>query len=60
LGADAFVPVRGGRYSRRELCTGCLVRQECLEVAPADSELLGLLGGTTPAERKALRRGVVA
>jgi hypothetical protein len=33
VGADAFVVDRGARYSRRELCTGCTVREQCLEVA---------------------------
>jgi len=61
VGADAYVPAVGGHYSRhqRELCASCPVRPECLEVALADRELVGLWGGTTPAERKVLRRGVV-
>ena len=44
----------------RALCAACPVRQECLEVALADSDLLGLWGGTTDAERRELRRSRVA
>jgi len=42
----------------RELCETCPVRQECLETALADSDLMGLWGGTTDAERRELRRAV--
>jgi WhiB family redox-sensing transcriptional regulator len=44
----------------RDLCQGCTVRQECLDVALADPDLTGLWGGTTPKERKAMRRRPVA
>jgi Transcription factor WhiB len=48
-GTTEFIPVRGANYDRaRALCAGCPVRQECLETALADSELLGLWAGTTP------------
>jgi len=63
VGHQAFVITgHGVQYGdrARELCEGGRVRQECLEVALADSELLGLWGGTTPTERKAMRRGRVA
>ena len=58
-GTTELIPVRGANYDRaRALCAGCPVRQECLETALADSELLGLWAGTTPDQRKAMRRGV--
>jgi WhiB family redox-sensing transcriptional regulator len=60
VGVDAFVIGKGGRYSRRELCDGCSVRQECLEAALADPELVGLWGGTTEGERREIRRQRVA
>jgi WhiB family transcriptional regulator, redox-sensing transcriptional regulator len=44
----------------RALCVDCPVRQECLEVALADDSLVGLWGGTTELERRALRRARVA
>ena len=61
VGVDAFVIPHGSQYgTTRELCQGCPVRQECLDVALADILLDGLWAGTTPAERKAMRRGRVA
>jgi len=48
--------VRAGREAdygpTRELCEGCPVGQECLEVALADPDLFGLWGNTTEAERR--------
>jgi hypothetical protein len=44
VGVAPFVIPNGGRYSRRALCEGCQVRQECLEVALADDLLVGLWG----------------
>jgi WhiB family redox-sensing transcriptional regulator len=58
VGADAFVVSKGRGPSRRQLCEECPVRQECLETAVADSDLVGLWGGTTERERRAMRRGV--
>jgi WhiB family redox-sensing transcriptional regulator len=56
-GTEGFVLARGaGGYSRaKELCGVCVVRRECLEMALADDELVGLWGGTTGAERKKMR-----
>ena len=44
----------------RELCEGCPVRQECLEVTLANSDLVGLWSGTTDPERREIRRRRVA
>jgi hypothetical protein len=58
VGVDRFVIGRGGQYDAvRELCSGCPVREPCLAEAMANIELDGLWGGTSPAERKAMRRG---
>jgi len=60
-GVAAFVIPHGSQYGpTRALCDGCPVRQECLEVAMAGTLLDGLWGGTTPTERKAMRRARVA
>jgi WhiB family redox-sensing transcriptional regulator len=61
VGVDVFVVGRGEQYDTgRLLCEGCVVREECLEVALADPELRGLWGGTSEVQRKALRRQRVA
>ena len=48
----------GSHPKARELCAGCSVRSECLASALAvpESEDQGYLGGTSPAERRKLRR----
>src|SRR4051812_43673844 len=57
VGADAFVPARGGGPARgRCLCASCAVCAECLAYALADSSLAGTWGNTSEAERRALRR----
>jgi hypothetical protein len=58
-GADAFIVDRGAQYeeSARQLCAGFSVRQECLETALAYGDTTtGLWGGTTPTERRQMRR----
>ena len=60
VGADAFVASHRGTSHSRELCEGCPVRAECLEVPLADPTLLGLWGETSWTERKVMRRGRVA
>jgi len=60
VGVAGYVLGRGeGEYSR-ELCKGCVVREECLATALADVSLTGLWGGTTTRERMAMRRARVA
>lgn len=54
---EAFFPADGKRATAaRMVCAGCFVRQECLDYAVADASLDGVWGGTTPLERRALRR----
>ena len=51
----------GGNYEDvRARCAGCPVRRDCLEAVLADDSLVGLWGGTTDVERRAMRRGAVA
>jgi WhiB family redox-sensing transcriptional regulator len=61
-GTEGFVLARGaGGYTKaKELCAVCVVRQDCLEMALADDELVGRWGGTTGSERRRMRasRGV--
>lgn len=62
-GADieTFVPSIGGNFTKaRELCRVCTVRQECLDFAMANEEVMGMWGMTTAPERRQLRasRGV--
>jgi WhiB family redox-sensing transcriptional regulator len=56
-GTELYVRGRdGGTYAKAlELCTACVVRRECLEMALADDELVGLWGGTTGSERRRMR-----
>ncbi len=60
VGVDAFIIGQGAQYEEgsRKLCAGCPVRQECLETALAHGDTTtGLWGGTTPVERRKMRRG---
>ena len=57
-GPAEFVRPKATFDGFRELCEECPVRQECLEAAPTDSDLMGLWGGTTDAERREMRRRV--
>ena len=40
----------------RRICRDCPVRTDCLTTALEDSSLTGVWGGTTPEERRILRR----
>jgi WhiB family redox-sensing transcriptional regulator len=48
----------GNLAKAQALCEICPVRQECLEVALVDPDLVGLWGGTTELERRGMRRAV--
>jgi WhiB family transcriptional regulator, redox-sensing transcriptional regulator len=58
-GVGLFIIDHGSQYEERsrDLCAGCLVRQECLKVALADGNTTGMWGGTTPTQRRQIRRG---
>ena len=40
----------------KQACASCPVTQECLSYAVATNETAGIWGGTTPGERRRLRR----
>jgi len=53
---DLFFPVRGGSTREaKEVCRGCVVRQECLQYALDNSERFGIWGGLSERERRGLR-----
>jgi WhiB family redox-sensing transcriptional regulator len=60
IGIEFFFPEEGGSgtdiytYSRK-ICGKCVVKNECLEWA-IRHEAYGMWGGTTPMERKKIRR----
>ena len=52
-----FYPTRGDdTRPAKQVCAGCLVRDECLADAVEHNELHGVWGGTSYKERKVLRR----
>lgn len=52
-----WFPVRGEKVTAaREVCDGCLVRQECLDDALDHGEKHGMWGGLSERQRKAMRR----
>ena len=57
---EAFFPEKGGstREAKR-ICTGCEVRDECLEYALAHDERFGIWGGLSERERRRLKRAAV-
>ena len=60
IGIEFFFPEDKGsgvdiyRYSRK-ICDSCVVKNKCLEWA-VKHEAFGMWGGTTPQERKLIRR----
>ncbi len=54
---EAFFPEKGGstREAKR-VCSGCEVRQECLEYALSNDERFGIWGGLSERERRRLKR----
>jgi WhiB family redox-sensing transcriptional regulator len=57
-GTDEFIIGRGGDYDRsRQLCADCPVSKPCLEFALADSDLIGMWGGTSERQRREIRAG---
>jgi WhiB family redox-sensing transcriptional regulator len=54
---DLFFPERGGSTREaKEVCRGCVVREECLQYALDNSEKFGIWGGLSERERRRLRR----
>jgi WhiB family transcriptional regulator, redox-sensing transcriptional regulator len=54
---DLFFPERGASTKEaKEVCKGCVVRDECLEFALANSEKFGIWGGMSERERRRVRR----
>ena len=54
---DLFFPERGASTREaKEVCRGCVVRDDCLEYALANSEKFGIWGGMSERERRRIRR----
>jgi hypothetical protein len=51
-----FPRLRIPATAAKAVCAACVVRGECLAYALADPDLVGVWGGTSHAERRALRR----
>ncbi len=55
---DLFFPERGASTREaKEVCRGCVVREDCLEFALANGEKFGIWGGLSERERRRIRRG---
>jgi WhiB family redox-sensing transcriptional regulator len=61
-GTSAFFPTRGVTAATmtraRDTCSRCPVTDECLSYAMSDIDAVGIWGGTTGTERRAMRRDV--
>ena len=54
---DLFFPERGASTKEaKEVCRGCVVREDCLEYALQNSEKFGIWGGMSERERRRIRR----
>ncbi len=54
---DLFFPERGASTREaKEVCRGCVVRNDCLEYALENGEKFGIWGGLSERERRRLRR----
>src|SRR3546814_9325878 len=54
---DLFFPERGASTREaKEVCRGCVVREDCLEFALTNGEKFGIWGGMSERERRRLRR----
>lgn len=54
---DLFFPERGASTKEaKEVCRGCVVREQCLEFALANGEKFGIWGGLSERERRRIRR----
>lgn len=41
-----------------KICNACPVKEQCLDYAMENNEILGVWGGTTPSERKRMRKAL--
>ena len=54
---DLFFPERGASpREAKEVCRGCVAREDCLEYALDNGEKFGIWGGMSERERRRLRR----
>lgn len=54
---DLFFPERGASTREaKEVCRGCVVREDCLEFALSNGEKFGIWGGMSERERRRVRR----
>ncbi len=54
---DLFFPERGASTREaKEVCRGCVVRDDCLEYALTNGEKFGIWGGMSERERRRIRR----
>lgn len=54
---DLFFPERGASTREaKEVCRGCIVREDCLEFALQNGEKFGIWGGMSERERRRIRR----
>lgn len=53
---DVFFGGKTDAAAARRICRACPVREACREFAIADASLLGVWGGTTERERRAIRK----
>jgi WhiB family redox-sensing transcriptional regulator len=54
---DLFFPERGASTREaKEVCRGCVVRDDCLEYALGNGEKFGIWGGMSERERRRIRR----
>src|ERR1017187_2768785 len=54
---ELFFPERGSSTREaKEVCRGCVVREDCLECAIAKGEKFGIWGGMSERERRRVRR----
>ena len=57
---DLFFPERGASTREaKEVCRGCVVREDCLDYAIANGEKFGIWGGMSERERRRVRRARV-
>jgi WhiB family redox-sensing transcriptional regulator len=57
---DLFFPERGSSTREaKEVCRGCVVREDCLDYAIANGEKFGIWGGMSERERRKVRRARV-